>query len=143
MKGPTAKQIPRLDTPVATARAAGVLYVLNITTIFVAVSLFRGIMVSNDLSDMVIVLFGFHFLLIAMLILRSTLLPRALGVLVGLAGAGALTMLMPPVGRSLFPYFVAVSLAAEVSLALWLALRGVDLRDSSELRSGRGRRASM
>ena len=86
-------------------------------------------------SDMAIVFFGFHFVLISALIFQSTLLPRALGVLAALAGAAGLTLLMPPLGRLLFPYFVPVGLVTEISLAVWLVLRGVDVRDSSALSS--------
>ena len=76
-------------------------------------------------ADMVIVFFGFHFVLLAALILRSTLLPRALGMLAGLAGVGGLTFLVPSLARPRFPYIVAVGFVTELSLALWLAVKGV------------------
>jgi hypothetical protein len=75
-------------------------------------------------SNIVILLFGFHFILIGPLIYRSGFLPRALGVLVGVAGLGALMVLSPPIFAALFRYFVAVPLLAEVALAAWLLAVG-------------------
>jgi hypothetical protein len=76
-------------------------------------------------SNIVILLFGFHFILIGPLIYRSAFLPRALGVLAGMAGLGALVVLSPPLFAALFRYFVAVPLLAEVGLAAWLLLVGI------------------
>jgi len=73
-----------------------------------------------------IVFFGFHFLLVGFLILKSTFLPRALGVLCALAGLGGLIFLAPPLASYLFPYIVAVGLLTEVSLTLWLLVKGVN-----------------
>ena len=73
-----------------------------------------------------IVFFGFHFLLVGFLILKSTFLPRALGVLCAFAGLGGLIFLAPPLASYLFPYIVAVGLLTEVSLTLWLLVKGVN-----------------
>lgn len=73
-----------------------------------------------------LVLFGFYCLLIGYLILRSTFLPRAVGVLMMIAGVGWLTFLHPPLSKVLFPYSVAPGLIGELSLTLWLLVKGVD-----------------
>jgi hypothetical protein len=78
-------------------------------------------------TNIVIVFFGFHFVLLGYLIFRSGFLPRFLGVLAGLAGLGALTSVAPQLARPLFPYFVAIGLLTEVSLTVWLLAMGVDV----------------
>lgn len=79
-------------------------------------------------SDIVIVFFAFYGLLIGYLIFNSTFLPRIIGVLFCVEGVTALTVLVPPLARHLFPYFVAVGLLCEVSLTLWLLVVGVDVK---------------
>jgi len=79
-----------------------------------------------QVRDVSIVFFGFHFLLVGFLILKSTFLPRALGVLCAFAGLGGLIFLAPPLASYLFPYIVAVGLLTEVSLTLWLLVKGVN-----------------
>jgi hypothetical protein len=49
------------------------------------------------------------------------------------AGLGWLTMswtnlLSPPLGRFLFPYIMAPGVIGEVSLTLWLLVKGVNVR---------------
>jgi len=53
-----------------------------------------------------LVFFGLYCLLVDILILRSTFLPRILGVLMGLAGLSYLLFLSPPLARSLEPYIL-------------------------------------
>lgn len=84
-------------------------------------------------SDMVIVFFGFHFVLIGYLIFRSTFLPRVLGALVGVAGLGGLIFLAPPVAHSVFLYFVAIGALAEWSLTAWLLAAGINVQRWNEL----------
>jgi hypothetical protein len=81
--------------------------------------------------DLGLLLFGVHCLVLGVLILGSRLLPRALGVL---AIAASLAYLIGSYTRFLFPEFLAVvspiyivPLVSELSLALWLLVKGVDV----------------
>jgi hypothetical protein len=75
-----------------------------------------------------LVFFGFYCLLIGYLILRSTFLPRILGVLMAFAGLGWLTFLSPPLANYLSPYILVLGFLAEVSLMLWLLVMGVNVQ---------------
>ena len=75
-----------------------------------------------------LVFFGFYCLLIGYLILRSTFLPRILGVLMALAGLGWLTFLSPPLTSYLSRYNLASALLAEGLVMLWLLVKGVDVQ---------------
>lgn len=88
------------------------------------------------------VFFGLHCLLVGYLAMRSSFLPRLVGALMLLAGAGWLTMsfanlLAPSLGRSLFPYILLPGVLGEGSLSLWLLAKGVDIRRWKE-RVGQG-----
>lgn len=73
-------------------------------------------------------IFGFHCLLVGLLILRSTFLPRFLGAFMVFAGLGWLTFLWPPLSRYLFPYNMMPGMLGEGLLLLWLLVMGVDVR---------------
>ena len=73
-----------------------------------------------------LVFFGFYCLLISYLILRSTFLPRILGVLMAIGGLGWLTFLSPPLANYLSPYNLAPGILGEGALTLWLLVIGVN-----------------
>jgi hypothetical protein len=73
-----------------------------------------------------LVFFGVYCLLIGYLILRSTFLPRALGVLMAIGGLGWLAFLSPSLARPLSPYNLAPGIIGEGALTLWLLVKGVD-----------------
>jgi uncharacterized protein DUF4386 len=75
-----------------------------------------------------LVFFGFYCLLIGYLILRSTFLPRILGVLMALAGLGWLTFLSPPLADHLSPYIFAPGILGEGALTMWLLVIGVNVQ---------------
>jgi len=75
-----------------------------------------------------LVFFGFYCLLIGYLILRSTFLPRILGVLMAFAGLAYLTFLAPPLAKYLSPYILAPGVLGEGSLTLWLLVMGVNVQ---------------
>jgi hypothetical protein len=74
-----------------------------------------------------LVFFGFYCLLIGYLILRSSFLPRILGVPMAIAGFGWLTFLSPPLAEYLSPYILVLGFLAELSLCLWLLVIGVNV----------------
>lgn len=78
-----------------------------------------------------LIYFGFACLVRAVLIWRSGLLPRALGLLLGAAGLGYLInsfalLLAPAVAELLFPAVLLPALVGEVALCGWMLLRGID-----------------
>ena len=79
-------------------------------------------------SDLGLVVFGAYCLLIGYLIVKSTFLPRVLGILMTLGGMGLLTYLSPPLASDLYPYNAAPALVGETSLMLWLLVKGVTVR---------------
>lgn len=75
--------------------------------------------------------FGFACLLLGYLIFRSRYLPRTIGALLAIAGAGYLInsfahFLNPEFAGTLFPALFVPIFVAELSLALWLTVKGVD-----------------
>jgi hypothetical protein len=81
--------------------------------------------VAND--NIGLVFFGPHCLFVGYLILRSTFLPRPIGALMVLAGLGWLTFLSPPLAKSLSPYIMMPGALGEISLTLWLIVKGVNV----------------
>jgi hypothetical protein len=73
-----------------------------------------------------LIFFGFYAVLKGYLIIRSTFLPRILGVLAILAGLGLLAFLHMPLGYRLFPYIAALGLLGAVPQILWLLVAGVN-----------------
>ncbi len=74
------------------------------------------------------VFFGVYCGLIGFLILRSWFMPKAVGVLMLMAGMCWLTTLWPAVYRALSPYAMGCGLIGEGSLIVWLLVKGVDER---------------
>ncbi len=72
-----------------------------------------------------LVFFGPYCLLLGYLIFRSTFLPRILGVLMACAGLGWL-IFMSPLGNHLSTYLKVLGFLAEMSLMLWLIVKGVN-----------------
>jgi hypothetical protein len=70
--------------------------------------------------------FGFAALVKGWLIVRSTFLPRILGVLSVLTGLSLLTFLSPPLGNRMFPYVAGIGLLATVAQIGWLLVVGVN-----------------
>lgn len=75
--------------------------------------------------------FGLHVVLLAWLVYASGFLPRWLGVLLAIAGAGYLAqsfgiMLRPDLRPVLDTAVVVMAVPGELALTLWLLVRGVD-----------------
>jgi hypothetical protein len=85
-----------------------------------------------------LVFFGLYAVLKGYLIIRSTFLPRILGVLAVFAGLGLLTFLHMPLGYRLFPYTAALGLLGAVPQILWLVVVGVNEQRWKEQASAAG-----
>jgi hypothetical protein len=81
-----------------------------------------------------LVFFGMFNLSIGYLIFRSGFLPRALGVMMAVSGLGWLMFLSPHLVRQFLPIIEVVGIVAELSLMLWLLVKGVDARRYSGAR---------
>jgi hypothetical protein len=79
-----------------------------------------------------LVFFGPFCLLLGYLVLRSTFLPRILGVLLVLAGTGWLAYLTP-LEKYLSLYIKILGILAEGVLMLWLIIMGVNVQRWEEL----------
>ena len=77
-------------------------------------------------AGIALVFFGFYALLTGYLIVRSSFLPRILGVFSILGGFGWLTFLYLPLGHRLFPYVAAIGILGATALILWLLVFGVN-----------------
>ena len=79
-----------------------------------------------------LIFFGLVCLVEGHLIFKSGFLPRVLGLLLQLAGLCYLTnsfamLLAPDLANALFPFVLMPPLIAELSLGLWLVVKGVDV----------------
>lgn len=79
-----------------------------------------------------LVFFGCFLVLLGYLIYRSGYLPRSIGVLLVVGGLGYLTnsfaqLLAPALAASLLPWVLLPSFLAELGLALWLTVKGVNV----------------
>jgi len=95
-------------------------------------------------TSIALVLFGTYDLLIGSLIVRSTFLPRILGVLLAVAGVGYLinsfaTFLSPAFAAHLVPY-ILIPGVADLLLPLWFVVFGVNAERWREQASAAGER---
>ena len=77
-----------------------------------------------------LIFFGVECVILGYLIARSGYMPKAIGVLMQVAGVCYVVnsfalILSPPLSNRLFPAILVPSLIAELSLALWLVIKGV------------------
>lgn len=79
-------------------------------------------------NDIGLVFFGLHCAGVGYLIVKSTFLPRIIGALMLLAGAGWLTFLFPPLAQGLAPFNMLPGAIGELSLTLWLLIKGVNVQ---------------
>ncbi len=78
-----------------------------------------------------LIFFGMECLVVGYLIIRSQFLPKAIGALMQIAGvcyiANSFALVLdPPLASRLFPAILVPAFVAELSLALWLLVKGVD-----------------
>lgn len=96
---------------------------------------FAGIATPSSLPhafSITMTFFGFYCLLIGYLAFKSAYLPRILGVLLAIGGAGYLinssaNFLSLGFAPQLFPYILLPGFTAETVLCLWLLVKGIDV----------------
>ena len=94
------------------------------------------------------VFYGFDALCVAYLVLKSTFLPRAIGVLMAIDGIasylayGFTDLLAPGLAAHLAPWIQLPTIFGEGSLCLWLLIAGVDTRKWTEQASAASRTRS-
>ena len=82
--------------------------------------------VNDQGAGIALAFFGFSTLLKGYLVIKSTFLPRWLGVLSILGGIGWLTFLSPSLGAQLFPFIAVVGILGSLATIVWLLVVGVD-----------------
>jgi len=85
----------------------------------------------GEAYDLALFFFGLNCLLLGWLIMRATFLPRVIGLLMVIAGAcylgnAATGVLAPRLSPILFPWVLIPAFVAELGLALWLSIMGVN-----------------
>jgi len=76
-------------------------------------------------AGIALVFFGFYAILTGYLIIKSSFLPRVLGVISVVGGFGWLTFLYPPLGGRLFPFIAIFAILGAAALIFWLLVFGV------------------
>jgi hypothetical protein len=90
-----------------------------------------------------LIFFGCECLVVGYLIFRSGYLPKTIGVLMQIAGLCYLTnsfalLLAPPFANMLFPAILVPAFIGELSLCLWLLVKGVNISKWEALASAGG-----
>ncbi len=85
-----------------------------------------------------LIFFGVECLIDGYLMFRSRFLPKALGVMIQIAGVCYLVnsfalILYPSLSDALFPLILAPAFIGELSVCLWLLIRGVNVKKWDEL----------
>lgn len=88
--------------------------------------------------DIYLVFFGLWCMLIGYLIVRSTFMPRIIGVLLALDGLGWVTYLYPPLATAIYPVIAVLAGLGEFPLLLWLLVVGVNEQRWNERASAAG-----
>jgi hypothetical protein len=88
-----------------------------------------------EIFNTAFIFFAFYFILLGSLILKSTFLPRVLGILLVISGTVWLTFLSPPLADRCSAY-LPIGALGMVALTLWMLLKGVHLQRWLEQRDG-------
>lgn len=87
---------------------------------------FLSLRMEYTVETIAMVFFGLHTLLAGYLVLRSTFLPRALGVISVVGGLGWSLNLYEPLAHQLQAWIVGVGVLGALFKVLWFLVKGVD-----------------
>ena len=87
---------------------------------------FFSLRTNYTVETIAMVFFGLNTLLTGYLVLRSTFLPRALGVVSVVGGLGWLLYLYEPLAHRLESWIVGVGVIGALATVLWFLVKGVD-----------------
>ena len=87
---------------------------------------FFSLRMNYTAETIAVVFFGLNTLITGYLVLRSTFLPRALGVVSVVGGLGWMIYLYEPLAARLEAYIVGVGVIGALATVLWLLVKGVD-----------------
>jgi len=92
--------------------------------------------INNQIANMALVFLGISTFLQGYLIVKSTFLPRFLGVVSIVSGLGWLVYFYPALGSVLFYYLIVLAMLNVLLTSGWLVVRGVDEQRWLEMAQG-------
>lgn len=105
-------------------RGAGVLAMVSVVVGCVIQSLYYALGLARGAEILALAFFGLFLIFLGYLVVRSALIPRAIGVALIIGGAASGVLWLPFVPAALAPAFVLGGVA-ELALLLWLLIVGV------------------
>ena len=84
---------------------------------------------NDDGAAIALIFFGFSTVIHGWLIIKSTFLPKWIGVLSLVGGIGWLAFLSPPLGLQLFPIIALIGIVGSIATIVWLLVVGVNERN--------------
>ena len=105
-------------------RGAGAMAMASVVVGCVFQSLYYALDLSRGAEVLALAFFGLFLVLLGYLVVRSALIPRAIGVALIVGGAASCVLWLPFVPAALAPAFLLGG-AAELVLLLWLLIVGV------------------
>ncbi len=124
--GATIKTVARAFyyAPLLVLGGAGYLTVFDASQLQALSLLF--VKINNQIANMALVFLGISTFFLGYLIVKSTFLPRFLGVVSIVSGLGWLVYLSPALGSALFYYLIVLAMLGVLLTSGWLLVRGVD-----------------
>jgi uncharacterized protein DUF4386 len=134
--GATIKTVARAFyyAPLLVLGGAGYLTVFDASQLQTLSLLF--VKINNQIANMALVFLGISTFFLGYLIVKSTFLPRFLGVLSIVSGLGWLVYLYPALGSVLFYYLIVLAMLNVLLTSGWLLVKGVDEQRWREMAQG-------
>lgn len=105
-------------------RGAGVLAMVSVVVGCVFQSLYYALALGRGAEVLALAFFGLFLVFLGYLVVRSAVIPRAIGVALIVGGAASCVLWLPFVPAALAPAFLLGGLA-ELALFLWLLIVGI------------------